>query len=187
MQIHYELISEGSKATCSTCRKGERERERRRHSQTGSFLGNAYGKYQVKFVCNWNLITDNTHHTHTQTHRMIVLLCCSMFVTLLLRVCVCVCGTVLICNWHCILNRLHLAHQRPGHRDSRTHTHTHADTENIRPMPKAAMPHRIEGALRELPHYLIGQCIENWRSIGKCFPMWVCVWGLMLLWLCVTD
>lgn len=34
-------------------------------------------------------------------------------------------------------------------------------------MPKAAMPHRIEGALRELPHYLIGQCIENWLSIGK--------------------
>lgn len=126
MQIHYELISEGSKATCSTYRK-RKGRERRRHSQTGSFLGNAYGKYQVKFVCNWNLITDNTHHTHTQTHRMIVLLCCSMFVTLLLRVCVCVCGTVLICNWHCILNRLHLAHQRPGHRDSRTHTHGHTE------------------------------------------------------------
>lgn len=71
---------------------------------------------------------QHTHHTHT--HTMIVLLCCSMFVTLLLRVCVCVCGTVLICNWHCILNRLHLAHQRPGHRDSRTHTRTHGHREH---------------------------------------------------------
>lgn len=123
LQIHYELISEGPKATCSTRRKEEREREGEKETFPDGKLAWQRIRQISSEVC-LQLKSNNRQHTpHTHKHKKIVLLCCSMFVTLLLRVCVCVCGTVLICNWHCILNRLHLAHQRPGHRDARTHGH----------------------------------------------------------------